>query len=687
MTALEAKQRIEELSKEIHAHNYKYYVQAEPTISDYDFDMLLNELIALEKQFPELIAPDSPTQRVGGEVTKQFKQVTHKNPMLSLGNTYSREELLEFFSRVENGLGIKNIDYVCELKYDGVAISLHYLDGLLVQAATRGDGIHGDDVTANVKTIRSVPLRLQGNYPHELEVRGEIIMPHKSFEKLNQEREDIGEPPLANPRNAAAGSLKLQQSTQVAKRGLDCFLYFVYDDINNINTHYASIQEIGKYGFKVTPYIKICHQVDEVFDFIDFWNEERKKLPFDIDGVVIKVNQFDYQRQLGFTAKNPRWAIAYKFKAERVKTDLLSVSYQVGRTGVVTPVANLKPVEFAGTIVKRATMHNADFIKEMDIHEGDAVYIEKGGEIIPKIVAVDVNSRSADKRPVPFITHCPDCGTLLVRNEGEAGYYCPNSVNCPPQIKGRLEHFIARKAMNIEDLGEEKIALLYEKGLVKTIADFYHLQYLNLYGLTKRTISETDGKERLISFKDKTVENILNGIEKSKIVTFERVLFALGIRFVGETSARKIARHFGNIDALSHATFEQLIEVDDVGEKVANSILEYFATPENLALIEDLKQVGLQFEIKGGSQPVSNKLAGMTIVVSGSFATPARRTEIEQLIEEHGGKKGSSVNKKVNYIVAGENMGPSKLEKARQLGISIISEADFMQMIEQESVV
>lgn len=686
MNVYEAKERIKVLTSTINEHNYKYYILDNPTISDYDFDQLLNELIALEKAFPMLIEPDSPTQRVGGDITKTFKQVKHQKPMLSLGNTYSKEELYDFFSRVENGLQIDDIEYVCELKYDGVAISLTYQNGILIQAATRGDGTQGDDVTTNVKTIQSVPLRLQGNFPENLEVRGEIIMPHNSFLRLNQEREDLGENPFANPRNAASGSLKLQQSAIVAKRGLDFCLYLVSEDYQQATNHYDSIQNMREYGFKIMPYIQKCTSPDEVIQFIEYWDNERKNLPFDTDGIVIKVNSFAYQSQLGFTAKNPRWAIAYKFKAERVRTELLSVSYQVGRTGIVTPVANLAPILLAGTIVKRASMHNADFIQEMDIHQGDFVYVEKGGEIIPKIVAVDKENRKIDQKPIPFITHCPICGFALLRNEGESGYYCPNYIHCPPQIKGRLIHFISRKAMNISDLGEEKIDLLYENQLVKNIADFYQLEYQHLIGLKRTYISENEDKEHSISFREKTVENILRGIENSKNVPFERVLFALGIRFVGEVSAKKLAQHFGSIDNLRQATIEQLIEVEDIGEKIAESIVNFFTSEENISIIERLRNAGLQMTYQNNNKLISRKLEGMVFVVSGTFSTPERRKEIELLVEQHGGKKVSSVNKKLSFIVAGANMGPEKLKKAETFGIPIISEEDFFQIIEKEDI-
>ena len=676
------RKKIEQLSHIINEYNHQYYVLDNPTISDYDFDVLLNELIALEKQFPELILPESPTQRVGGDITKQFKQYKHENPMLSLSNTYNQTELEEFDKRVKNSLSVDEVEYVCELKYDGVAISLIYENGLLVRAVTRGDGIQGDDVTTNVKTIRSVPLRLHGDSPDKLEVRGEIILPHNSFYALNEEREIAGEAKFANPRNAASGSLKLQNSAEVARRNLDCLLYFVYMDTHLCDTHYKSIQALKRWGFKISPYIEICKNMQEILSFISKWDEKRKELPFDIDGVVIKVNRYNLQNALGYTAKNPRWAIAYKYKAERVLTDLLEVTYQVGRTGVVTPVANLKPVLLAGTVVKRASLHNADIMSELDIHFEDKVYVEKGGEIIPKIVGVEKNERKAESLPMQFITHCPVCNTLLVRNEGEAAYYCPNSNHCPPQIKGKLEHFISRKAMNIEGLGEGKIDLLFEKGLVKNPSDFYHLRYNNLLGLEKLFINELDGKERLVSFREKTVENLLAAIEKSKEASFDRVLFALGIRYVGENSAKKIAQYFGSINCLMEAAEEDLLQVNDVGERIAESILSFFSDEGNITLINRLKEAGLQFSFPEEQlTPLSDHLHGMAFLVSGSFSSPERRQELEQMIERYGGTRITSVTKKLSFIIAGENMGPSKLEKASQLGIPIISEDEFLQMV------
>jgi DNA ligase (NAD+) len=683
---MEPKQKIEKLTKEINQHNYNYYVLDNPQISDYEFDILLEELIFLEKAYSSLALPDSPTQRVGGAVTKRFATVKHANPMLSLANTYSEEELQAFDTRTKNALYYEDdIEYVCELKYDGVAISLIYENGILTQAITRGDGIQGDDVTTNVKTIRSIPLRLQGQFPAKLEVRGEIIMPHDSFFALHEEKELSGEQKFANPRNAASGSLKLQNSAEVAKRNLDCFLYFVYMENALYKTHYESVMALKSWGFKISPFIEVCKGLNEIYSFIDQWGSAKKELPFDIDGVVVKVNKYSLQNLLGFTAKSPRWAIAYKFKAERVKTDLLEITYQVGRTGAVTPVANLKPVLLAGTIVKRASLHNADIMALLNIHTGDKVYVEKGGEIIPKIVGVEISERKTDAQPAQFITHCPDCDTQLVRNEDEAAYYCPNFNHCPPQIKGKLEHFISRKAMNIEGLGEGKIDLLFEKSLVKNIADFYCLKYNDLLGIGKLFTNESDGKERFVSFREKTVENLLSAIEKSKSVGFDRVLFALGIRHVGENSAKKIASYFKNIDALQTATQEELITLEDVGEKIAESILSYFNDKDNIKIINDLRNFGLQFQLseeEADNKTISEKLKGMTFLVSGTFSSPERRKEIEQMIERHGGVRSNSVSKNLSFIVAGENMGPSKLEKATKLSVPIISEGDFFAMID-----
>jgi DNA ligase (NAD+) len=681
----EIKQKIEALRKKIESWNYQYYVLSQPTVSDFEFDDNLKELEELEAQYPEYYDSHSPTQRVGSDINKNFVQVEHVYPMLSLSNTYNENELEEFDKRIKNTLYLNEVEYVCELKYDGVAISLIYENGILQQAITRGDGIQGDDVTTNVKTIRSIPLRLQGNFPDRLEVRGEIIMPHDSFYALNEEKELTGEAKFANPRNAAAGSLKLQNSSEVAKRNLDCFLYFVYTDTPLYDTHYAGLSALRTWGFKVSPYIELCRDIEEVFSFINKWDVERKILPFDIDGVVIKVNKYSLQELLGYTAKNPRWAIAYKYKAERVLTSLLGISYQVGRTGVITPVANLEPVLLAGSVVKRASLHNADFITELDIRIHDRVYVEKGGEIIPKIVAVEPSQRQADASPVQFITSCPACGTSLIRNEGEVAYYCPDFKTCPPQIKGRLEHFISRKAMNMEGLGEGKIDILFEKGLVRNIADIYRLTYNDLLGIETTYINEQENKKRLVSFREKTVQNLLNAIENSKSVSFDRVLFALGIRFIGENSAKKIAAHFKTIDAIIKADFDELIAVDDVGIKIAESTLAYFSDPSNLQIVDELRGFGLQFQLSDeelGDTLVSESLKGMTFLVSGTFSTPERRRKIEQLIEKHGGDRITSVTKKLSFIIAGENMGPSKLEKAQKLGVPVISEYDFLSMIE-----
>lgn len=672
-------EQIKRLTDEINRHNYNYYMLDNPTISDYEFDQLLNQLILLEKQYPDYVLPDSPTQRVGGSVTKQFKTVKHVFPMLSLGNTYSEEELQDFDRRVHE-LVDGNVEYVCELKYDGLAISLVYEKGLLVRAVTRGDGVQGDDVTNNVKTIRTIPLKLQGDFPDLFEARGEIIMNHENFERLNKEREEIGENPFANPRNAASGTLKLQDSAEVARRGLDFKLYFVMGHQPYADNHFDSLTKLKDWGFRAPDVMVKAQSIREVIDFMHDWDTRRKTLPFDIDGIVIKVNDFALQQQIGATAKSPRWAIAYKFKAERVPSRLLSVDFQVGRTGIVTPVANLTPVPLCGTIVKRATLHNKDIIDYYDIHENDVLYVEKGGEIIPKIVGVDVEKRELDVPKVKFVTHCPECGAELVQNEGESGVFCPNDLHCPPQIKGKLEHFISRKAMNIDSLGEGKVEMLFDNDLVKNPADFYTLSYDKLIGLEKK-LSSTDGKtERVISFREKTVENILKGIEQSKTVGFERVLFAIGIRYVGENTAKKLARFFKNVDALSNATKEELMQVDDVGERVATSIIDFFLQPENLEMIIALRNAGVQFELKAEETvSLSDKLSGKSIVVSGVFSIP--RDEMKQLIEKHGGKNVSSISKNTDFVLAGEKMGPEKRNKAQKLEIPIISEEEFYEMI------
>ena len=670
-------QEIARLSEEINRHNYYYYMLDDPKISDYDFDQLLQRLIDLERQHPEYVRPDSPTQRVGGTITKQFESAAHLYPMLSLGNTYSEGDLTEFDTRVRDLLN-GPVEYVCELKYDGVAISLIYEHGILTRAVTRGDGTRGDVVTANVKTIGSVPLSLTGDFPDILEARGEIIMPFDSFNALNAEREEIGEAPFANPRNAASGSLKLQSSAEVAKRGLAFKLYYALGENLPEHNHYDQLRKLHEWGFRFPDVMEKVSGLQGVFDFIHTWDVERKQLPYPIDGIVIKVNDFAQQQQVGATAKSPRWAIAYKFKAERVSTPLLSVDYQVGRTGIITPVANLKPVSLAGTVVKRATLNNRDFIADMDIREGDCLFVEKGGEIIPKIVGVDVEMRLPDAEPVRFVETCPVCGTPLHQNEGEAGVFCPNELHCAPQIKGRLEHFISRKAMNIDSLGEGKIDLLFAQGLVRNAADLYDLTYEKLFGLEK-VVEDENGKSRPLSFKEKMTQNILNGIEQSKSVPFERVLYALGIRFVGEVTAKKLARHFATVDRLANASKEELMEVEDVGDRVADSIIQYFNDTENLEMVMRLRAAGLRFEMGEEAKPASDKLAGMSIVVSGVFTIP--RDEVKSLIEQHGGKNVSSISKNTTYVLAGEKMGPEKRKKAENLGVPILSEEDFRQMI------
>jgi DNA ligase (NAD+) len=670
MDKTKAAERIADLSKIINEHNYMYYVQAKPIINDYEFDQLLEELIRLEKAFPELVKPDSPTQRVGGEITKSFTTVRHKYPMLSLGNTYSEEELTEFDERIRKLVPGEKFEYVCELKFDGVAIGLTYKSGKLVQAVTRGDGVQGDDVTLNVKTIKSIPLQLHGNdYPDEFEIRGEIFMSRAAFDKMNEDRIDIGEAPFANPRNSAAGTLKLQDSAEVARRKLDCFLYAIYGENLPYQSHEDALKAAITWGFKISSDRKVCHQLQEVFDYINHWDTARENLPFDIDGVVIKVNNYRQQEELGFTAKSPRWAIAYKFKAQSVATVLESVSYQVGRTGAITPVANLQPVFLAGTTVKRASLHNADQIEKLGLHEGDTVFVEKGGEIIPKITAVEVSKRKPGSAPVGFIEECPECGTTLIRKDGEAQHYCPNEAGCAPQIKGRIEHFTARKAMNIEGLGSETIDLFVVRGLLKNIADIYDLHKNDIMLLDR--------------FGEKSASNIIEGIAASKQVPFERVLFAIGIRFVGDTVARKLARHFHTIDALMAASQEQLIEAPEVGQKIAASIQEFFAEEKNREIIHRLKNHGLQFEIAEEHQlkKVSEKLKGLTIVISGTFHQHSR-DEYKKIVEENGGKNGSGITKKTSYLLSGDDSGPSKLQKAEELGVKVISEADFLAILQ-----
>ena len=668
MDEIEAKKRIEELRDLLNYHNHLYYVESRSEISDQEFDALMRELQDLEERFPQWEDENSPTKRVGGDITKKFKTVQHQYPMLSLSNTYSEEEIVEWETRIKK-LTDKQIDYVCELKYDGVAIGIQYRDGALFQALTRGDGVQGEDVTTNVKTIKTIPLKLKGDYPSEFEIRGEIFFTLEKFEQLNKEREKLGEPLFANPRNTASGTLKLQDSAEVARRGLDCYLYGVYGVEDRFEGHFEAVKKCEEWGFKIPSiekrYIEKVKTIDQIIEFIDYWDKNRSALPFEIDGIVIKVNSFELQKELGFTAKSPRWAIAYKFKAQRVKTRLESVSYQVGRTGAVTPVANLTPVQLGGTMVKRASLHNSDQIEKLDLHEKDRVYVEKGGEIIPKIVGVDVENRPKEAKKIKFITQCPECRTPLVRIEGEAQHYCPNDTGCPPQIKGKIEHFIHRKAMNIDGLGSETIDLLYQEGLVKNIADLYELTFDQIVGL-----------ERMA---DKSANNLLKSIKESKNTPFEKVLFGLGIRYVGETVAKKLAKAFKSIDNLSKATFEELIEVDEIGEKIANAIIEYFSNEENQKLIERLKEHGLNFE-SIQDENISNKLGGKSFVVSGVFDAFSR-DELKKMIERNGGRNVSSISKKTDYLLAGDKMGPSKLKKAEDLGIPIITEDDFIQMI------
>ncbi|MBL7931876.1 MAG: NAD-dependent DNA ligase LigA [Bacteroidia bacterium] len=672
MDKASAEKRIKQLSTELEQHNHNYYLLDNPTISDFEFDKLLEELIALEKQFPELLSPDSPSQRVGGTITKEFASVKHKYPMLSLANSYSTEDLLEFDRRVCEGLGMKQgeenaIDYVCELKFDGLSISLTYENGVLVQAVTRGDGEKGDDVTTNAKTIKSIPLKLKGNYPPLFEIRGEIFMPRPVFDEINKEREEIGEAPLANPRNAASGTMKAQDSAFVAKRKLDCFLYNVLGDNLPHQSHYENMLAAQAWGFKISKDAKLLKGISKVLEFISRWDTERYNLPYDTDGVVIKVNDYKQQKNLGFTAKSPRWAIAYKFKAEQVSTELQSISYQVGRTGAITPVANLKPVPLGGTTVKRASLHNADIIEKLDVRVGDQVFVEKGGEIIPKIIGVDFTKRRNNSQKTIYISHCPECGTALERNEGEANHFCPNDAGCPPQVKGRMEHFVGRRAMNIDSLGAETIEQLYNVGLVKNIADIYDLKKEQLVNL-----------ERMA---DKSAQNLIDGIETSKQVPFERVLYAIGIRHVGETTAKKIARKVKSLDVLIHSTKEELLSIDEVGEIIAESIAEYFSKQENREIIARLKSAGLKFELSEEQQQAgSEKLKGLTFVISGVFNKHSR-DQLKEMIEFNGGKNSGSISGKTSYLLAGDNMGPEKLKKAQSLGVKIISEDDFEAMI------
>ena len=658
---------IQDLRDELNQHNYNYYVLDNPTISDFEFDQKLKQLQELESRHPEFFDDNSPTQRVGGTITKNFQTVVHDYRMYSLDNSYSKEDVIDWENRIQKVLGNVPLQYTCELKYDGASISITYENGKLKRAVTRGDGFQGDDVTNNIKTIKSIPLQLKGNFPERFDIRGEIVLPFEGFEKMNQELIEIGETPYSNPRNTASGSLKLQDSSEVAKRPLECLLYFIVGNNLNIKTQFEGLEAARNWGFKVPKEAKLANSLNEVFDYINYWDEHRHKLPYETDGVVIKVNSFQHQDELGYTAKSPRWAIAYKFKAEQVSTRLNSISYQVGRTGSITPVANLEPVQLAGTIVKRASLHNADQIEKLDIRIGDTVFVEKGGEIIPKIIGVDLAKRNAEAVPTLYITHCPECQAELVRNEGEANHYCPNFYGCPPQIIGRIQHFITRKAMDIEGLGGETVALLYNNGLVKDYADLYEL-----------TVDQILPLERMAQ---KSAENLVNGVQKSKEVPFERVLYAIGIRYVGETVAKKLAKHYKSIDAIRNASLMDLILVDEIGEKIAQSVIEFFDNPENVRIIERLKQYDVQMELVEVHNPnATNKLAGKTFVVSGVFEKFSR-DDLKKAIEDNGGKVGSSISAKTDYVVAGDNMGPAKLEKANQLKISIITEIDFLSMI------
>ena len=659
--------KIQALREELNQHNYNYYVLDQGIISDYDFDLKLKQLQELEIQNPEYFDENSPSQRVGGAITKNFQTVPHDYRMYSLDNSYSKEELLDWEKRVQKVLGDVPLTYTCELKYDGASISITYENGKLKRAITRGDGFQGDDVTNNIKTIKSVPLKLKGEFPAKFDIRGEIILPFAGFEKMNQDLVEIGETPYSNPRNTASGSLKLQDSAEVAKRPLDCLLYFVVGNNLPFKSQFEGLEVARKWGFKAPVEAKLAQNLKEVFDFIDYWDTHRYNLPYETDGVVIKVNSFDYQDELGFTAKSPRWAIAYKFKSEQVSTKLNSISYQVGRTGAITPVANLEAVQLAGTIVKRASLHNADQIEKLDIRVGDTVFVEKGGEIIPKIIAVDLSNRPKNSEPTKYITHCPECKTLLVRNEGEANHYCPNFYGCPPQIIGRIQHYISRKAMDIEGLGGETVALLVNNGLIHNYAD--------LYKLTVDQILPLDRMAR------KSAENLINGVQNSVKISFESVLFALGIRFVGETVAKKLAKHYRNIDALSQASLSDLILVDEIGTRIANSVSEFFSNAENVFIIERLKKYGVQFEIIDKNNPnATDILGGKIFVVSGVFEKFSR-DDLKKVIEDNGGKVGSSISAKTSFVVAGDNMGPAKLEKASKLNIAIISEDELINLI------
>jgi len=669
MAVSEIKERMDALVRELSQHNYNYYVLAQPTISDLEFDQKLKELAELETQYPQFQDSDSPTQKVGGDITKEFKTVQHRWPMLSLGNTYSEQDLRDFDERIRKAIG-NDFEYVCELKFDGLSMSLTYENGILSRAVTRGDGTKGDDVTTNIKTINRIPKRLRNDgFPESFEIRGEVFMHRAAFERLNKERLERSEVPYANPRNFAAGTVKLQDSGEVAKRPLDCFLYFLYTEKQLFKTHWDSLQAVNKWGFHVCEHNKLAKNIDEAIEFIHYWDKKRFDLSYDIDGIVLKVNSYAQQHELGFTAKSPRWAISYKYKAEEVETILQSVSYQVGRTGAVTPVANLKPVLLAGTTVKRATLHNANEIERLGLHLGDSVFVEKGGEIIPKIISVNTLKRPQGATKVIYPETCPECSSNLIRKEGEAVHYCPNDEGCPPQIVGKMQHFISRKAMNIDGLGDETIEALYRKGLIQHISDLYILY------------EKADELKRMERFGEKSINNMLDGIERSKQMPFEKVLFGLGIRYVGETVAKKIATHFKNVDSLANASYEELTSVEEIGERIAESLVEYFKNPRHIEQIERLRSAGLQFVTEEKEILLaSERLAGKTFIISGVFEEFSRE-ELSALIESNGGKILSSISGKLNYLVAGDNMGPSKLEKAKKLNIPIISDKELLGML------
>jgi len=680
MNPTEAKSRIEQLTDELNHHNHLYYIDSNPTISDFEFDHLLKELEQLEKLFPDFKLPHSPTSRVGGDITKNFETVVHKHRMLSLGNTYSKDELNEFDERVRKGLGTDNFEYICELKFDGVAISLIYENGILTKGITRGDGTKGDDITTNVKTIKSIPLKTQDvDQVQNFEVRGEVFMPKEEFIKLNQLRAEKGEPLFQNPRNTTSGTLKMQDSSIVAERNLDCYLYYYLDDESTFGTHEQSLKFLESAGFNVSPTYKKCNSLDDVFEYIEYWDQKRHDLIVETDGIVIKVNSLNHQSELGFTAKNPRWAISYKFKAESAVTTLENIKYQVGRTGAITPVAELTPVLLAGTTVKRASLHNANEIERLDLRVGDSVSVEKGGEIIPKITGVDKSSRKNDSTPFQYIAHCPECGTQLIRKPNEAVHYCPNEETCPPQVQGRIEHFISRNAMDIASLGPRTIYGFLKNKIIKNAADLYSIKFEEINGLLIEETIESSDETVKRSIKDKSAQNIIDSINASKQIPFERVLFALGIRYVGKTVAEKLAQHFKNIEKLMNATFNEIVAVHEIGDRIAESVINHFIKEENRQIIEQLVSSGLQLEIVEDPGK-SNELEGLTIVVSGTFSKYGR-DEIKEVIKRHGGRVASSISSKTSYLLAGEGIGPSKKEKAESLGIVILDEPSFEQLL------